>query len=172
MRQNENPILPLTNFDIIKIVKGECILPGLYPSKKFEIKHFRGVFMKDELPLKTNKVECGIINLQNSSKPGSHWTAYYKTLCNFKYYFDSYGNACPPKELVKYLGKNNLFYNEERIQNYDDPPICGHLCILILKALLGHHPHVTPLIYERIIKDVKNYKENIYLYNKYAISKY
>ena len=30
--------------------------------------------MKDELPLKTEKVECGIINLQNSSEVGSHWT--------------------------------------------------------------------------------------------------
>jgi hypothetical protein len=29
-------------------------------------KKFRGVFMKDELPQKINKIECGIINLENS----------------------------------------------------------------------------------------------------------
>ena len=80
----ENPVLPLTNLDIMKIVKGECILPWLYPINKFEIKYFRGVFMKDELPLKAKKVECGIINLQNLSEVGSHWTAYYKTSCNYK----------------------------------------------------------------------------------------
>ena len=169
MRPIENLVLhPLTNFDIIKIVKGENILPGLYPPKKFKIKYFSGVFMKDELPLKTKKVECGIINLQNLNEAGSHWTAYYKS--SYKYYFDSYGNTHPPKELVKYLGKDNLFYNEERIQNYDDPPICGHLCILILKAFSEHFPHITPLIYESIITDVMNYKK--IMYNKYAISKY
>ena len=149
MRENK-VLLPLTNLDIIKIVKGECVLPWFYPIIKFKIKHFRGVFMKDELPLKTRKVECGIINLQNSSEVGSHWTAYYKTSCNYKYYFDSYGNTHPPKELVKYLGKNNLFYNEERIQNYHDPPICGHLCVLILKKISEQH-NITPLIYGRII---------------------
>ena len=40
--------------------------------------------MKDELPQKVNKIECGIINLENSSEEGSHWTAYYKnTYKNF-----------------------------------------------------------------------------------------
>jgi hypothetical protein len=33
--------------------------------------------MKDELLDKVNKVECGIINLENSDEDGSHWTAYY-----------------------------------------------------------------------------------------------
>jgi hypothetical protein len=72
--------------------------------------------MKDELPQKVNKVECGIINLENSSEEGSHWVAYYKNN-DKKYYFDSYGNAPPPKELVKYLGPENLFCNSERIHN-------------------------------------------------------
>ena len=34
--------------------------------------------MKDELPKNVHKVECDIINLEDSSKEGSHWTAYYK----------------------------------------------------------------------------------------------
>ena len=96
--------------------------------KKLKIKKFRGMFMKDELPKKVHKVQCGIINLEDSSKEGSHWTTYFKN--NDKYYFDSYGNAPPPKSLVKYLGPKNLVYNEERYQNYDDPPICGHLCLI------------------------------------------
>jgi len=28
----------------------------------------------------------------------------------------------------------NLLYNE-RFQNYNDPPICGHLCLIVLKKL-------------------------------------
>jgi len=59
--------------------------------------------MQGELPQRIKKVECGIINLENSDKNGSHWTAYYKNN-DKKYYFDSYGNAPHSKQLVKYLG--------------------------------------------------------------------
>jgi hypothetical protein len=64
--------------------------------------------MKDELPQKVKKIECGIINLQNTNKEGSHWTAYYKNK-DKKYYFDSYGDAQPPKGIVEYLGLKNSF---------------------------------------------------------------
>jgi hypothetical protein len=46
-------IQPLSNFDILKLVK------------YLKIKNFRGVFMKEALPQKINKIECGIINLKN-----------------------------------------------------------------------------------------------------------
>ena len=39
--------------------------------------------MKEGLPQKVNKVECGIINLENSSEEESHSVAYYKN--NDKY---------------------------------------------------------------------------------------
>jgi hypothetical protein len=57
--------------------------------------------MKDELPQKINNMERGIINLQNSNESRSHWVTYYKNN-DKKYYFDSYGNAPLPKELVKF----------------------------------------------------------------------
>lgn len=88
--------------------------------------------MKDELPNKPNKNECGVLNLQNSNQTGSHWVCWIKN-DNYKIYFDSYGDANPPIELVKYLGKNNMWLNEDRFQNYNDPPICGHLCLEFLK---------------------------------------
>ena len=90
--------------------------------------------MKDKLPQNINKVECGIINLNDYYQNRSHWTAYYKNN-DKKYYFDSYGDAPPPKELVRYLGSKILVYNKKRIQNYDDPPICGHLCLAVLEKL-------------------------------------
>jgi hypothetical protein len=83
--------------------------------------------MKDELPQKINKIE-------NANQSGSHWVAYYKNN-DEKCYFDSYGNVPPPKELVKYLGPENLFYNSKRFQNYNDLPICGHLCLIVLEKL-------------------------------------
>ena len=90
--------------------------------------------MKDELPDSPSNVECGVINLENSYQNGSHWTCYFKKNGS-TIYFDSYGDAKPPKELVKYVGKDNLWYNEDRVQNYGDPPICGHLCLIVLEKL-------------------------------------
>ena len=44
------PNKPLTNFQLIDAVK------------KLKIKNFRGVFVRDELPKKPRKKECGIVN--------------------------------------------------------------------------------------------------------------
>lgn len=90
--------------------------------------------MRDELPNKPNEIECGILNLENSYQPGSHWVAWYKNK-NKKYYFDSYGVTNPPKELVKYLGKDNLLCNDYQYQKFNDPPICGHLCLQFLEVI-------------------------------------
>lgn len=54
--------------------------------------------MRDELPYKPNRAECGVINLDTSEKSGTHWVAYAK-LNDYIEYFDSYGNLRPPKEL-------------------------------------------------------------------------
>lgn len=90
--------------------------------------------MRDSLPPTPNIIECGVVNLGDSTTRGSHWICYYKNKAK-KYYFDSYGDAKPPLELVTYLGGNKLYYNENRIQTYDDPPICGHLCLAVLYLL-------------------------------------
>lgn len=127
-----------------------------------EIPHFRGVFMKDALPTKPLEIECGILNLQNSNQPGSHWTAWYKTK-DKKYYFDSYGDVKPPIELVNYLDKEKLFYNTERIQDFEDPPVCGHLCLLVLKRLSSNGE-----LFEDILRtvNVDAAIENYYIYKK------
>lgn len=95
--------------------------------------HFRGVFMRDNLPKKPLHNECGILNLQTTKEDGSHWVAYIKYNqdgSDFKVYFDSFGNLRPPKELVTYLGPN-IQYNYDSFQNYNTV-ICGHLCLIFL----------------------------------------
>ena len=65
----KNIILPyeaLTNFDLIDAIK------------ELKIKCFRGVYLLDTLPGKPNKKECGIVNLDKSGGPGTHWIAWYK----------------------------------------------------------------------------------------------
>ena len=93
-----------------------------------KIPFFRGVFMKDALPGKIWKNETGIVNLENSEGPGTHWIC-YKKLDRIIYYFDSYGNMPPPKELQRYFRTaKQVFYNYNREQP-DNTIICGHLCL-------------------------------------------
>ena len=54
-------LTPLTNYDNTNTL-----------SKWIKIKNFRGVFMRDTLPSKINKVECGILNLDVSKNNGTH----------------------------------------------------------------------------------------------------
>ena len=118
----EGLILPnesLSNFQLIDA------------AKKLRIKHFRGVFVRDQLPEKPRKIECGILNTGDSSTNGFHWMCWYKN-DNEKLCFDSYALP-PPVELVDYLGRP-IFYNSERLQ-YGDTVFCGHLCLYVLKKL-------------------------------------
>ena len=118
------PNKPLTNVEITDSVKKLCI-----PS-------FRGVFIRDALPKKPNKNECGILNLDDSSGNGTHWVLWYREN-DTNFYFDSYGIQ-PPLELQRYL-KSSILYNTEQIQPKGEV-FCGHLCLHVLKQLsLGRH---------------------------------
>ena len=92
-------IRPLSNFEIIELCK------------KLRITNFRGCFMRDEIySLKSskenNRDECFVMNTDDSSSPGTHWTAVSvsdgTTFC-----FDLYGLE-PTVEIKKYC-KNLAF---------------------------------------------------------------
>lgn len=85
--------------------------------------------MRDELPKRPWKRECGILNLDSHRGPGSHWTCYIIE-GEYKEYFDSFGNLPPPFELQKYLG-GDIWYNQKAYQTYNTVN-CGHLCLLFL----------------------------------------
>lgn len=85
--------------------------------------------MRNTLPKRPWKKECGIVNLDSSEGPGTHWVAYYKNNDKIEY-FDSFGNLRPPEEIVNYLS-DNIHYNYIKYQNYDTV-ICGHLCLQFL----------------------------------------
>lgn len=99
---------------------------------RLKIKHFRGIFMRDNLPRRPHRLnECGIVNLDSIVGPGTHWIAYCKHGDNV-YYFDSFGNLPPPKELLKYFGSRcKIYYNYFNYQKYGTI-VCGHLCIKFL----------------------------------------
>lgn len=89
--------------------------------------------MRDNLPIKPYKNECGIINLDNSNGPGTHWVAYKKRNNNIEY-FNSFGNLQPPLEVINYLG-DKITYNYVRHQNYNSFN-CGHLCLKFLYSCI------------------------------------
>lgn len=119
INSNRKLIIPnkaLTNEELINYVK--CL----------NIPFFRGVFMKDMLPVNIWKNETGIVNLDSTSGTGTHWVC-YKKLFDIVYYFDSFGNLPPPQELSKYFKPaKKILYNFNRWQN-DDTNVCGHLCL-------------------------------------------
>ena len=112
------PNEPLSNFQILEVVKD------------LKIPNFRGVFLRDELPSKPKKKECGILNLADDP-PGTHWVAWFKNQEN-KIYFDSFGIQ-PPLEIIDYL-RDNVYYSTDKIQP-NTSVLCGHLCLYVLKEL-------------------------------------
>jgi hypothetical protein len=115
-------IEPLSNFQIID----QC--------KKFKIKHFKGVFMRNELVNENaSKNECFTLNLDHSNNTGTHWTCVF-VKSGTCYYFDSFGFP-PPKEVEDYLHKfDKRYYNSFEIQKINQV-ICGHFCIYVLAKL-------------------------------------
>lgn len=93
--------------------------------------HFKGIFMRNDLPKKCLKNECAVINLDDLNGPGTHWVAYLKKERDV-YYFDSFGNLPPPVELIQYLGSDsNIYYNYKQYQRFGTVN-CGHLCLSFL----------------------------------------
>lgn len=119
------PYRPLTNLDLIKYIK------------LLKIPHFRGVFMRDNLPKRIRKnSECGIINLDNLVGSGTHWTCFHKR-DSIVYYYDPFGNLRPCVEFIKYFNSNGICkikYNHDSHQTYNTVN-CGHLCLRFLYNL-------------------------------------
>lgn len=91
--------------------------------------------MRNKMPKKCKKKECGVINLDNADGSGTHWVAYFKYNKNV-YYFDSFGNLRPPKEFIDFVDgtDSNIFFNYKQYQDYNTV-YCGHLCLMFLEEM-------------------------------------
>ena len=128
-------IKPLSNFDLMDWVK------------KLGLKHFRGIYSRDNLPQKIKK-ECGIINLDDMQGPGTHWVC-YRNLDSVVEYFDPFG-LIMPNEALKYFRSSgkHIVYSLDEIQNRNTV-LCGYWCLYYLferqngKSILDviHNPH-------------------------------
>lgn len=96
-----------------------------------KIPFFRGVFMRNGLPRQIWKNEAAIVNLDDANGSGTHWVC-YKKIFDSVFYFDSFGNLPPPKELKEYFGAvPNVVFNYDRRQT-EETSVCGHLCLEFL----------------------------------------
>ena len=125
------PNKPLSNLEIIDATK-KLLLYG-----------FRGVFLRDTLPINITLIECGILNLDSFSGDGTHWVMWFKK-GKEKLYFDSYG-VQPPSELIAYL-EPPIFYNSERVQQNDEV-FSGHLYLFTLKQISSGYNLLTVINY-------------------------
>lgn len=89
--------------------------------------------------LKQKKFLTCIINLADSTQPGTHWVALY---CNMQagnlqaWYMDSYG-VVPPLEIEVFceaLSPSSSYYNSKQIQSMRQGH-CGQFCIVFLKFM-------------------------------------
>ena len=122
------PDKPLTNIELIRY------------ARMLKIPDFRGVCMRDTLPQYPMNVDCGIVNVNTSNQPGSHWVCYYRNK-NERIYSESYGQITPV-EIQRYLKTGSEFdHRKEVIQSNTDivqdasASVCGHLCLFVLKSL-------------------------------------
>ena len=100
-------------------------------ARAVKIPNFRGLFMRKALPSGGPRYrESAIINLDDKDGPGTHWVAYRKNARNVVY-FDSFGDLQPPRDLMDYLGVDEVKYNNSRYQDYNTYE-CGHLCLKFL----------------------------------------
>lgn len=100
-------------------------------AKSLKLPNFR-YFMSNELSgRKASMKECGVLNLDDSTGPGTHHVCFWKD-GKSKCYFDSFG-VVPPTELINYLGRP-ITYSTHQIQDINDTN-CSELCLHVLSEL-------------------------------------
>ncbi|CAH3185477.1 unnamed protein product [Porites lobata] len=120
---------------------------GMGVKKKKSKSKGKGIYSRDGLPKKIRK-ECGVINLDDMTGPGTHWVC-YRNIDNVVEYFDPFG-LIMRNEALEYFrtsGKR-IVYSMDEIQNRNTV-LCGYWCLYYLferqrgTSILDviHNPH-------------------------------
>jgi hypothetical protein len=100
---------------------------------------FVGVFSIDKLPRKLPHDSCGgVINLDVSTGPGTHWVAFFKNKGGGAEYFDPLGDR-PPRRIASFLNRHSpmgVAYNRVPYQS-ERSTLCGNFCIFYLERRLA-----------------------------------
>ena len=103
------------------------------------MKHFKGVFAIDRLPLVFSLPAIFIINHDRYGMPGSHWVSISINDTGIATYFDSYGLE-PIQNYLKFflrLHSKHWNYNKTRLQGVISA-VCGqYSCVFALYESMG-----------------------------------
>lgn len=98
-------------------------------------KYFLGVFASDLLPTTIKRYPaCFVCNVDKSSKPGSHWIAFFIESPDKVEFFDSYGNdpsffQGPLLNFASHFSR--VVYNPLPLQS-NKTAVCGQYCVYYL----------------------------------------
>ena len=128
--------------------------------------HFLGVFARDQVPLTSEHNEfCYIANIEDMTKPGKHWAAFYFThrggslVCEF---FDSYAQSPLVYGFVHVPHCINVLSRPVQALNSD---ACGHHCIYfcVSRSYGYSSAYIRSLYYSRSLRDNDSYVQ-IYVF--------
>ena len=137
------PTRTLTNIDL------------LHYARILNIPNFKGVYMRDQLKRPLQNIECGIMNFNKSTQPGTHWVCWIKKNKS-RIYFDSFGQHVL-RELIKYLKTTHEF--KEKIPcikrnvvivQHINTSECGAICLYVLYSLMCKH-----LSYDKVLTQLQ-----------------
>ena len=117
------------------------------------------IYSRHNLP-KTRDEAC-VKNLDEFKSIGTHWIALHVNANNIRY-FDSFGVEHTPKEIKKFIGKENIIKNIYRIQAYNSI-VCrcfyiGFIDFMLKgKSLLDYTNLFSPNDYEKNDKIILKY---------------
>lgn len=101
--------------------------------------HILGVFAEDTIPLHIPVGPVGFIaNIEQESKPGSHWVSFYVDSKRRGFFFDSFGR--PPhhfsSRFYNFFVANEIpfIWNSVNLQD-SRTNVCGQYCIFCLSLL-------------------------------------
>ena len=113
---------------------------------------YLGCFPSDRIPpYSTNTFiypHCMVVNMDISTKAGSHWVALYMESPAKVDYYDSLGDWPPPsKHIQKYLNNFSIIrYNHMQLQT-DDAATCGrHAIYFLWKRCTGEFCSIENMI--------------------------
>ena len=101
---------------------------SIYPEEFFGVQPC-DIFLKNAKQKKFSTRSRHIINLSSSNHSGSHWIC-VMLKSKKAYYFDSYGQKCYDKNILKVFEEMDieLFYNDIKIQ-HDQSTHCGYFSV-------------------------------------------
>jgi Fe-S-cluster formation regulator IscX/YfhJ len=112
--------------------------------------YYGGCVSKDQLKvieptLRFNDRRFWIVNLEDSSLPGSHWQLVCLVNPDHGIFFDSYSTP-PPREILEFMKRHRSinYMNEGEIQSLDSSS-CGWFCIYVSDMLLKGRPYLDVL---------------------------